>query len=83
MSKLGIYLVESKRDGRTFLSLAIGENANQVADMVAFRDDNPYESVDADTGVGRLGDYEPGLVGHKMVVANSVSGGIVLRMERE
>ncbi len=80
MTKLGIYLVRSYTNNpgpRTRLSLVIAETAEQAADRVAFRDGEPFEricSLDQDgvEGVGRLGDYEPGLAGHSMVVQRPV-----------
>lgn len=75
-AKLGLYLVRSFTNNptaRTRLSLVIAETAEQAADRVAFRDGEPFERIcsveeDGVNGVGRLGDYEPGITGHNMVM---------------
>lgn len=87
MSKLGIYLVQSEsaqnaaHELKTY-TLVLAESASQAADKVAFRNGQPYERTDTDTDVGRIGDYEPGLVGHSLASILSAyheSGAIVMR----
>ena len=65
--------------------LVIAESAEKAADSVAFQPNKPYERVPED-GVGRLGDYEPGIGGHMMAVQMAAShhnGAIVLIEEKE
>lgn len=70
-SKLGIYLVPSRRLGHDehLLSLVIAESATQAADLVAM-DGNPHEGSyvrEVRDTPGRLGDYDPGMEGHYLV----------------
>jgi len=83
-SKLSMYLVETQpvaasdetvRPNRRRY-LVIAESAAQAGDRVAFRDDHPFEQVEE---VGRLGEYEPGMEGHALVM--SWSRGVIVLTE--
>ena len=68
--KLGIYLVQSETsvNRQKMLSLVIAESANAAAEAVAFQTDRSFEQVEQEGGgVGRLGTYDPGIEGHRMV----------------
>lgn len=43
--------------------LVIAESANKAAECIAFQPNKAYEKV-AEDGVGRLGEYNPGMEGH-------------------
>lgn len=87
MSALGIYLVRNtpyrvskvgirEREPER-LALVVAESATSAADIVSIRGGEYVAEVPED-GVGRLGDYEPGMEGYRMVVNRGL---IVLEAE--
>jgi hypothetical protein len=73
MSKLGIYIVEHDNSGNTKqYFLVVAEDAAGAQDLTV-----PRQEYDTTVHVGRLGDYEPGYGGHRMVTALT-KGGIVM-----
>ena len=79
MNKLGIYLVTVKRGGEdATLYLTVASSANQAADTVfTTAVGEPDLGVTEIGDVGRLGDYEPGIEGHRMVVSRPNSAYIM------
>jgi hypothetical protein len=51
------------------MALVIAESAQQARDTVAFSGDRFVAQIADEDGVGRLGKYEPGMEGHRMVAS--------------
>jgi len=74
MPKLGIYIIEATQDDQTSYFLMVDASAESAQSRVF--DKLGYQGTIS--GVGRLGDYEPGIEGHQMVVSLEVGRGYIL-----
>jgi len=67
--RLGLYLVQSRDEDQhaDVVELVLADSAEAAAQSVAFAPNRPYRPVEEE-GVGRLGTYDPGITGHRMLV---------------
>lgn len=69
-AKLGIYLVETKaiETGLERINITIAESADQALDLVCTYYHYTVTAADESGSVGRIGDYDPGITGHRMTM---------------